>query len=175
MTSTTAMLLWAAVPVLLAAVAAKVFRVGTDVGWVDTQRAFDAARSRHTRWALRMALTGRRCAVLLRALDTAGLHVGRHLGECEVPLRRIVGTVGGRQLFDARFDPVGAGAWPRYSSVFAARSGGVDVPPVVLYRAPDGGYYVVDGHHRVAVARALGDPGIWADVTVLVPDRTAED
>ena len=56
----------------------------------------------------------------------------------------------------------------RFAAVFAAREAGLSLPPVTLYRAA-GGYYVLDGHHRVAVARALGDDTIRADV-VLVGD-----
>jgi hypothetical protein len=177
MDPTSGMLVATLAPVAAAAVLMRALRVGSADGfgtvWVDTQQAFDNARARHRRWMLLMRVTGRRCAVSLRRLDTANLHVGRHLGQCEVALDRIVGTAGGRHLFDARFDPTASGAWPRYSAVFAARSSGADLPPVALYRAPDGGYYVVDGHHRVAVARALHDPGIWADVTVLDPQISA--
>ena len=177
MDPTTGLVMWMAAPAAAAAVTLKVLRVGSADGsgavWVDTQQAFDRARSRHRRWMLMMAVTGRSCAVRLRRLDTTGVHLGAHLGQCEIPLDRIVGTAGGRHLFDARFDPTAAGAWGRYSTVFAARSKGTDLPPVVLYRAPDGGYYVVDGHHRVAVARAMHDPGIWADVTTVVPNAPA--
>ena len=169
MSPTMTLMVWT-LAVVAAATGMRVFHLGSAIGsstaWVDTQQAFDTARARHLRWTLLMLLTGRRCAILLRALDVRGAHVARHLGQCEVPLREIVGTAGGRHLFDARFDPTGPGAWRRFSSVFEARTSGADVPPVVLYRAADG-YYVVDGHHRVAVARAMGDPGIWADVTVI--------
>ena len=177
MDPTTGLVVWMAAPAAAAAVTMRVLRLGSADGsgavWVDTQQAFDRARSRHRRWMFLMAVRGRSCAVRLRRLDTSGVHVGAHLGQCEVPLDRIVGTAGGRHLFDARFDPTATGAWPRYAGVFAARSSGADLPPVVLYRAPDGGDYVVDGHHRVAVARAMHDPGIWADVTRLVPNAPA--
>jgi ParB-like chromosome segregation protein Spo0J len=33
--------------------------------------------------------------------------------------------------------------------------------PVELYQC-GGSYYVLDGHHRIAVARALGQRSVWA-------------
>jgi hypothetical protein len=36
--------------------------------------------------------------------------------------------------------------------------------PVELYHCA-GSNYVLDGHHRIAVARALGQPSVWALVT----------
>jgi hypothetical protein len=36
--------------------------------------------------------------------------------------------------------------------------------PVELYRCGDR-YFVNDGHHRIAVARALGQREVWAEVT----------
>ena len=36
--------------------------------------------------------------------------------------------------------------------------------PVELYQCGDS-YYVLDGHHRIAVARALGQRSVWAKTT----------
>jgi hypothetical protein len=41
----------------------------------------------------------------------------------------------------------------------------VPLPPITLTLVGDR-YFVVDGHHRVSVARALGQAGIDAGVTV---------
>jgi ParB-like chromosome segregation protein Spo0J len=38
---------------------------------------------------------------------------------------------------------------------------GVSLPPIELVRGPDG-YYVRDGHHRLSVARALGQTNVEA-------------
>lgn len=170
-------LVWALVPIGLAFLAMWVMRVGpadtrrgggTGMVWLDTQSAFDRARWRHIRWWLEMRLTGRGRAVALPVLGQP--YGGRGLrpaGQLVVPLAEIVGTVdGGRHPFDRRFDPTDDAAWPRFSTLFAARSRGALLPPVTLYRAADG-YYVLDGHHRVAVARALGDTEIWAEVMLV--------
>jgi len=43
----------------------------------------------------------------------------------------------------------------RWERIALAHRRGDALPPVVLRARPDG-YYVVDGRHRVSVARALG-------------------
>ena len=41
-----------------------------------------------------------------------------------------------------------------------------DFPPIVVYEL-DGSYFVVDGHHRVAIAKQLGVENIDAEITQL--------
>src|SRR4051794_3441051 len=50
--------------------------------------------------------------------------------------------------------------------VARAHRGGRALPPIVVLERPDG-YYVVDGRHRVSVARALGHETIdaWASAS----------
>jgi hypothetical protein len=50
-------------------------------------------------------------------------------------------------------------------SVAVARQRGKSLPPVKLIQVGDV-YYVQDGHHRISVARALGQRDIEAEVTV---------
>src|SRR5579864_4341419 len=75
-----------------------------------------------------------------------------------VEIRRIVGSVSTPKIegltagFLGRQDGENA---PRYRSVYEAMQADVPLPPIELY-ALRGKYYVVDGHHRVAAARALG-------------------
>ena len=173
----TTYLLWMTVPVIGLWLAATVMHIGsvdtrrgggTGVAWLDTRSTFDSARWRHDLWSLRMSLIGRRQHLSLPVLrQPYGLRGMRPIGEQSVALAEIVGSVDGRHHpFDRRFDPTSDAAWRRYSAVFAARTGSAGVPPVTLYRAADG-YYVLDGHHRVAVARAFGDKTIRADVTLV--------
>jgi ParB-like chromosome segregation protein Spo0J len=44
--------------------------------------------------------------------------------------------------------------------------------PVELYHC-GGAYYVLDGHHRIAVARALGRRSVWALVAEVRLNRPA--
>jgi hypothetical protein len=53
----------------------------------------------------------------------------------------------------------------RWLRVAAARDQGKVLPPVVLVQVEDV-YFVRDGHHRISVARALGQLDIEAEVTV---------
>src|SRR5205814_6086544 len=56
----------------------------------------------------------------------------------------------------------------RYSRVMKAMREGVGLPPVNLYKLGFG-YYVLDGNHRVAAAREIGQVEIDANVTEFVP------
>ena len=64
--------------------------------------------------------------------------------------------------FDARFRPTTNLVRSRWERVALAHRTGKTLPPVSLVRRPEG-HYVVDGRHRVSVARALklGDIEAW--------------
>jgi hypothetical protein len=103
------------------------------------------------------------------------------LGIQEIPLDSIVGTVDRRHgQFDRHFRPASTGTRGRWESIAAARRRGVELPPIEVYRIGDL-HFVSDGHHRVSVARALGDVAIDARVievrTAMGVDRelTARD
>jgi hypothetical protein len=85
------------------------------------------------------------------------------LGVHLIPLDAIVGTVDRRRgEFDRDFRPSTAvrGRWER---IAAARRRGEAMPPIEVYKLGEL-YFVQDGHHRVSVARALGDTDIDAHV-----------
>ena len=67
--------------------------------------------------------------------------------------------------FDAQFRPTQTHSQGRWLSVATARLQGVPLPPVELIQVGDT-YFVRDGHHRVSVARALGELDIDAEVRV---------
>jgi hypothetical protein len=81
-----------------------------------------------------------------------------------VPLASIVGTVDPTTEFDARFRPASQRLRRRWERVALAHRKGTALPPIDLRHGPDG-YYVVDGRHRVSVARYLGYRDIDAWVT----------
>ena len=86
------------------------------------------------------------------------------LGEQVIPLDSIVGTVDRRRgEFDREFrpSPRTRGRWERIAE---ARKRGEELPPIDVYRVGDL-HFVRDGHHRVSVARALGEKDINARVT----------
>jgi hypothetical protein len=92
--------------------------------------------------------------------------MGCHDGGLQtVEIRRIVGSECRTRDFDSDFHPVGGKLKERWVSVAVARQMGTLLPPVALVQMGDG-YYVRDGHHRISVARRLGEEFIEAEVTV---------
>ena len=85
----------------------------------------------------------------------------------------IVGSVGRSKDFDRRFLPLRASTGERWKRVDVAFHRGEDLPPVSLYKL-DGAYFVLDGNHRVSVARYHGVRAVEAEVTEFLPAR-AED
>jgi hypothetical protein len=87
----------------------------------------------------------------------AGLH--------NVPISQIRGSEGRCSDFDPQFRPRKAHNQWRWLHIAEARQRGVDLPPVSLVEV-GGVYFVRDGHHRISVAKALGQESISASVTV---------
>jgi hypothetical protein len=93
-----------------------------------------------------------------------------------IRLGAIVGTVDPTTDFDAGFRPAADRVSSRWQSIARAHRGGRALPPIVVLERPDG-YYVLDGRHRVSVARALGHETIdaWASASpspLRAPART---
>jgi hypothetical protein len=84
--------------------------------------------------------------------------------ETMVPIGQIVGTVEPTRCFDRRFRPTSDHVRSRFQRVAAEVRSGRGMEPVELYQCGDS-YYVLDGHHRIAVARALGQRSVWALVS----------
>ncbi len=75
-----------------------------------------------------------------------------------IEVRRIVGSVSTTKVDELTKDFLsrqGGAHASRYLSVYKAMRDDVPLPAIEVY-ALRGKYYVVDGHHRVAAARALG-------------------
>jgi hypothetical protein len=83
---------------------------------------------------------------------------------------RIVGSVGRSKDFDRRFLPLRASTGERWKRVDVAFHRGEDLPPVTLYKL-DGAYFVLDGNHRVSVARFHGLRTVEAEVTEFLSPR----
>lgn len=89
----------------------------------------------------------------------------RYVGLRPIPLRHVVGTDGRGGDFDRDFLPRRPHVGDRWRSVEQAFPEG-DFPPIVVYQLGDA-YFVLDGHHRVAIARQRGMETIDAEVTEL--------
>ena len=82
----------------------------------------------------------------------------------------IVGSVGRSKDFDRSFLPLRASTGERWKRLDVAFHKGEDLPPVSLYKL-DGAYFVLDGNHRVSVARFHGVRAVEAEVTEFLPAR----
>jgi hypothetical protein len=90
--------------------------------------------------------------------------LNRHyVGLQSVPIERIQGSEGRLEDFDITFNPVHERSRSRWLSVASVRLAGAELPPVELIQV-DGIYFVRDGHHRISVAKALGEQYIDAQV-----------
>jgi hypothetical protein len=108
----------------------------------------------------------RRPRQLLDLEDMQSSVRGSHyVGTRAVPIRQIQGSEGRNEDFDANFRPLLPANKSRWLSIATARLKGVSMPRVELIRVGDV-YFVRDGHHRISVAKALGQEYIDADVTV---------
>jgi nucleotide-binding universal stress UspA family protein len=94
----------------------------------------------------------------------------RTLGARTVEVSRIIGSVGRSSTLGANFRPLKRQREDeqRYQRVLDGMKNGAAFPPVELYKLGFG-YYVLDGNHRVAAARELGQMEIEAEVTEFVP------
>jgi hypothetical protein len=89
----------------------------------------------------------------------------RYVGVRPIPVGSVVGTEGRAGDFDRDFEARRAEVRERLRRVAEAFPQG-DFPPIVVHKLGDA-YFVVDGHHRVALARRRGMQMIDAEVTEL--------
>ena len=85
-----------------------------------------------------------------------------------VEVEEIVGSVGRWRDFDRSFLPARASMGQRWKRIDRAFHRAEDLPPVELYEIGDA-YFVVDGHHRVSVARYHHVPTVEAAVAEFRP------
>ena len=135
----------------------------------DARDDFERAR-RQARWVkLAGWLRGRpssRNRLLVLGEVTIVTGVGCHglASEAAVPIDQIVGSVEPTLCFDRHFRPTSQLPRARFERIAADVRCGRGMDPVDLYHCGSR-YYVLDGHHRIAVARALGERSIWATIT----------
>jgi len=138
---------------------------------VETIRAredFDAARFKAFRKAVTAALTRRESRLLSldEVLDAAGAE-GRSFGGIqEIPLDRVIGSASTEAKagdFGPEFLPISARLRDRWTRIYREMVEGDELPPIDVYKVGDF-YFVIDGHHRVSVARSLGRATINARV-----------
>lgn len=90
----------------------------------------------------------------------------RYLGVRAIPLDALVGTDGRANAFTRDFRPLHAFSRDRLRSLRRAFGDG-GYPPIVAVKLGEA-YFVIDGHHRAALARRSRAATIDADVTELI-------
>jgi hypothetical protein len=130
-----------------------------------TEALYARARAHGNKGLLRSVFGGRANGLLdLREIaDGSGARVSRAVGTRSVPIRQIRGSESRPGDFDREFNPLHDVNRARWLSVAGARLRGRALPPVALVQVGDV-FFVRDGHHRVSVARALGQTMVEATV-----------
>lgn len=131
-------------------------------------RAFRQARRAAVREELQARLLGRSAQLLSydAVVRTIKTQTPKPVGACDVHLDAIVGSVGRYADFTRGFHPRHDSErtrWTRVHSLMTDASAG-GIPPIEVYKVGDA-YFVLDGNHRVSVARTLGAILIRARVT----------
>lgn len=73
----------------------------------------------------------------------------------EIPVKRIIGSLGRYDDFNGQFLPLTDAMRERWVGVETLASSAVGWPPIDVYQVGDA-YFVRDGNHRTAVARSMG-------------------
>ena len=135
-------------------------------GYEAAMHDFRRARQRGALESLITQLRGRSPELLRYGDVSEQLKAGEPLGRSleMAPLDAIVGSVGRYSDFTRTFLPRRKGDEERWARVRAAFDSVEEMPPILLYKLGDS-YFVLDGNHRVSVARVLGATHIPAYVT----------
>jgi hypothetical protein len=130
-------------------------------------KMYSKARRRGRRGQIWSLLTrrSRRLFNLDEINDACTVRPRRQPGIQTVSIDQIRGSEGRTRDFDCDFNPLQNHNQARWVRVASARQEGKSLPPVELIQVGDV-YFVRDGHHRISVARALGQPDIEAEVMV---------
>jgi hypothetical protein len=131
------------------------------------RRRFDAFRRAGRTDRLIGKLIGRekKLACLRQAVAGRSARSTIEVGIISVALSDIVGSEGRGCDFDGDWRPLTEASRSRWMCISMARESRTPLPPVQLIEV-DGKYYVRDGHHRISVARSLGNEYIEAEVTI---------
>ena len=147
-----------------------------------SQESFNAARRRGFIQDILADLSGRSDSLLSFADVYEHLHLSEPSDDVtleEIPLEKIVGSVGRYRDFNRAFLPraqIDPQRWMRIDRLRRT----TDLPPIDVFKIGDC-YFVRDGNHRVSVARARNDKTIRARVVEipvrvpLEPDTAPDD
>jgi len=126
---------------------------------------FDAARRKAFWNEIVSFLSGRPNRLLSwdEVRDKLGVRGQVYRGMQAVPVDKVIGSVGRYRDFDRAFLPTQDRTAGRWRSIARAHYDDISLPPVKLYKIGDA-YFVLDGNHRVSVAREQGVEFVDAEV-----------
>lgn len=155
-----------------------------DQNFQSALRDFSDARARGLLQEVLARLTGKSNELLSyeEVAEKLKLNVRSERGVQEIPLKAIVGSVGRYTDFTRSFLPRKDNDQSRWAQVKLAIDdpGGAGLPPIDVYKVGEA-YFVLDGNHRVSVARQEGFAYIQAHVievktdVPLTPDIEPDD
>ena len=133
---------------------------------VDLDFTIARRRARLGRLKTRLLRRGTRNTLLSSDAIRRGVATGgaMYRGRRTVEVSRIIGSVGKHEQFDMNFMPLAMASPEKWKRIDRAFRLGVELPPVSLLEL-GGDYFVIDGNHRVSVARFHGVEWIDAEVT----------
>ena len=143
---------------------------------------FQAARQKAAIQEVLARITGKSNQLLSyeEVADKLKLRARTDRGIQHIPLDAIVGSVGRDTDFTRTFLPRRAEDRQRWANVKAAMEDGAGLPPIEVYKVGEV-YFVMDGNHRVSIARQEGMTSIEAHVievrtnVPLTPDVQPDD
>ena len=115
---------------------------------------FQSARQKAAVQEILARVTGKSTELLSydEVAEKLKLHARMDRGIQQIPLEAIVGSVGRTTEFTRTFLPRRKGDQQRWANVKAAMQSDEGLPPIEVYKVGDV-YFVVDGNHRVSIAR----------------------
>jgi hypothetical protein len=148
----------------------------------QTESDFSRARLKGFLNRIRSMVSGKPRELLSYDEVRTSLHIGGPIyrGVETVRVADIVGSLNRYHDFDRAFLPVREDIAARWQNIDLAYYRNIGLPPVLLYKVGQI-YFVVDGHHRVSVAREQGQESIDAEVREcttkvnITPDLKPED
>ncbi len=150
--------------------------------WESANQDFRRARSRAALEEIMARLTGRSAELLCYEDVRQNLRTttSTSRGLQDIPIDAVVGSVGRCTDFTRTFLPLKDSDRARWANVELAMSNLQGLSPIEVYQI-DQVYFVVDGNHRVSIARQFGSAYIQAYVTEvktklsLTPDDQPDD
>jgi len=129
---------------------------------------FQSAQQRVAVQEILARITGKSTQLLSydEVAEKLHLRIRVERGLQNIPLDSIVGSVGRYTDFTRTFLPRRGNSQQRWASVKAAMQEGTGLPPIEVYKVGEI-YFVIDGNHRVSIARQEGFKTIEARVIEL--------